>query len=125
MTYLETGSLSSSSDASSDLAPKLRDQFHTLSTVLNETNENLLSFEFMLKQSRQLARIRPFVLQEDVGQPGSSRGHLEQESTLPTAEQTEKLDRLLTDLNEAVGKVSELRQNFITTDRLVKIKCIY
>jgi len=56
----ETEQLSVSSTSSEDIRPQVRQQFEKLAGVLRETNQNLHTFEFMLNQYRQLAKIAPF-----------------------------------------------------------------
>jgi hypothetical protein len=41
-------------------------QFAKLAGALKETNQNLLTFEFMLAQYRRLARIEPFNAEKDL-----------------------------------------------------------
>lgn len=93
----------SGSSSGTDFAPKIRAQMQNLSTVLADTNENLLSFEFMLDHYRKLAKIQPIVASKD--QEGSVNAPLLDASQL---EQTEKLNHLLQDLNQAVQKISDL-----------------
>lgn len=51
----EDEAVASSSDSSlDDLAPRVHEHFRQLSTILMETNQNLLSFEFMMKQYQQV-----------------------------------------------------------------------
>jgi len=67
-------SSSSSSASLDDIEPEVKDQFVKLADALKETNQNLLTFEFMLAQYRKLARIEPFNAKRDLepGQPGTN-----------------------------------------------------
>jgi len=58
-------SSSSSSTSLDDIEPEVKDQFVKLADALKETNQNLLTFEFMLAQYRKLARIEPFNAERD------------------------------------------------------------
>ncbi len=98
----------SSTCSSSDVAPKMQAQFHSLSSVLAETNENLLTFEFMLRQYRQMARVAP----------SSSAKDADRESVVDKAalsqsqlEASGRLEALLSDLAEAVGRVKEIKDS--------------
>ncbi len=104
----DSSNLSSSTTSSSDVAPRMRAQFENLSTVLAETSENLLSFEFMLQQYRQLAKIRPLVA-KDVGDDVSRKKNEDQGS----------LEKLLTELKDAVGKVASLEAH-LTQEEMQK-----
>ena len=42
-----------------DLDPNVRDKFGRLAQVLKETNQNLVTFEFLLSHYRSLARVAP------------------------------------------------------------------
>ena len=113
---LAEGSLSStsSSGSSSDLAPRMQAQFNNLSSVLAETNENLLSFEFMLQQYRQQARIRPMGTADQ--QLPVTRKETEAGEDVVVLSETQmemnsKLERLLSDLSDAVGKVATLKED--------------
>ena len=67
-----------------------------LSSVLQETHHNLHTFEFMLSKYREraTARVTPMQLSRD----GED------------AQEERKANRLLEELSEAVGKVSELKE---------------
>ncbi len=116
------GSLSSSS--SSDLAPRMQAQFNNLSSVLAETNENLLSFEFMLQQYKQQARIRPISKAGRAGGGGGEgapsgdgkggEGRDDPALSETQVEMNDKLERLLSELSEAVGKVASLKDHVQT-----------
>ena len=59
-----------------------------MSSVLQETHHNLHTFEFMLSQYKARARVQPMV----------------------KAGEEPEVNRLLEELSEAVGKVSELKE---------------
>ena len=62
---VEDNDVSVSSSSSEDIRPQVRLQFEKLAGVLRETNQNLHTFEFMLNQYRQLAKIAPFAVRPD------------------------------------------------------------
>ena len=131
-------SSSSSSASLDDIEPEVKDQFVKLADALKETNQNLLTFEFMLAQYRKLARIEPFnaekdaLLQGDLRQQadelgGSGTGReevLEQLKCLTSAvnslqppatdlragEKTDMVVRLLDDLGSIRGQLQQLSQ---------------
>ena len=71
-------SSSSSSASLDDIEPEVKDQFVKLADALKETNQNLLTFEFMLAQYRKLARIEPFNAQKDVLLQGDLDHHADE-----------------------------------------------
>ena len=87
-----SSSSSCSSSSVMDLAPQMQQQFVQLSRVLMETNENLHTFEFMLNQYRQLAKIPPT--------PGAI-----QEVTENHEKQSDKFQQLLEGLTQAVDRM--------------------
>ncbi len=106
-----SSSVYSSAESSSDLAPRMQAEFNNLSAVLAETNENLLSFEFMLKQYRQLAKIRPIVEAEAVNNSSSKRVEDQDKDGMSQSqvEMTNKLEGLLSELSQAVSKVGSFK----------------
>ena len=66
-------SSSSSSASLDDIEPEVKDQFVKLADALKETNQNLLTFEFLLAQYRKLARIEPFNAEKDALLQGDLR----------------------------------------------------
>jgi SOS response regulatory protein OraA/RecX len=96
-TCLSTSSSTSSTDE--DIQPEVRNQFMKLAEALKETNQNLLTFEFMLGQYRKLARIEPFNTNEEIQQSTE----LEQQQI---SDKSEVLDQLRC-LTEAVNNLQD------------------
>lgn len=95
---------SSTSSSSTDiLQPQVRDQFHQLAESLKETNQNLLTFEFMLGQYRRLARIAPIQRDSEGDKVKDEAVILDQLKQL--AQSVEKLQ------GKASGKEETVRQD--------------
>lgn len=86
-------SSSSSASQDEDIEPEVKDQFVKLADSLKETNQNLLTFEFMLAQYRKLARIEPFNA-EKAAEPGQHSTELQKRLEQFSENQVDKSDVL-------------------------------
>ena len=115
----------SSTSSCEDIQPEVRDQFVKLADALKETNQNLLTFEFMLSQYRKLARIEPFAVSQqseqqqqlDQQQPPKQVVHQESESSVDVLEQLRCLTLAVTNLQQHQPSSQELSEN-VTNDEV-------
>jgi chromosome segregation ATPase len=123
VTCEDHNSTASSTFSSEDIQPEVRDQFVKLADALKETNQNLLTFEFMLSQYRKLARIEPFTVSqqsEQQQQPDQQSTkqvvHPESESSVEVLEQLRCLTLAVANLQQPQSTSKELSVNVTNED---------
>ena len=120
-TCLSTSSSTSSTD--DDIQPEVRNQFMKLAEALKETNQNLLTFEFMLAQYRKLARIEPFNTSRELIHPDQQTKEPEHQQS---EDQSEVLDQLrclteaVNNLHDKPASISELSESVLNNQESSK-----